>query len=219
MTYIKICGIKNEADALATATAGADFIGLVFALSLRQVTPDVAAKITSTLKKNKVKAKSVGVFVNERIETVKTIADDCHLDWVQLSGNESWKYCRDLDRPVIKALKFNNLEPVETIGDQINEGKKIMGKNKYMVLLDTAAKDKYGGTGTPFNWNLVEPIVEKNRVIIAGGLNPENVGEAIKTLKPWAVDVSTGVETNGVKDMQKIIKFIEAVRQADDSQA
>jgi phosphoribosylanthranilate isomerase len=213
MTYIKICGIKSEADALGAA--GADFIGLVFASSPRQVTPDLAAKITSALKKNKAKAKSVGVFVNMPIATVKKIADDCHLDYVQLSGDESWAYCRELARPVIKVIKFTSHEPV---GRQINEGKQMMGKNKYMVLLDTAAKDKYGGTGTTFDWKLAKPIVEKYPVIIAGGLNPENVGKAIKILKPWGVDVSTGVETKGVKDMKKIIKFIETVREADASQ-
>jgi phosphoribosylanthranilate isomerase len=219
MTYIKICGIKSEEVALKAAEAGADFIGVVFVPSLRQVTPDLAAKITTALKKNRSKARSVGVFVNMPIPTVKKIAATCHLDWVQLSGDESWEYCRELGRPAIKVIKFNNHEPVEAIGRQINEGKKTMGKNKYMVLLDTAAKDKYGGTGAAFDWKLAKPIVVKYQIIIAGGLNPENVVGAIKTLKPWGVDVSTGVETKGVKDMQKIIKFIAAVREADASQA
>ncbi|MGD0779851.1 MAG: phosphoribosylanthranilate isomerase [Dehalococcoidales bacterium] len=215
MTYIKICGIKSEDVALVTAEAGADFIGLVFASSPRHVTPDLAAKITAALKKNKTKAKSVGVFVNEKIVTLKKIVDYCHLDWVQLSGDESWAYCRELARPVIKVIKFTSHEPV---GRQINEGKQMMGKSKYMVLLDTATKDKYGGTGTTFDWNLAKSIIEKYPVIIAGGLNPENVGKAIKILKPWGVDVSSGVEIKGVKDMKKIIKFIETVREADASQ-
>ena len=95
MTAIKICGIKNEDDAQATAEAGADFIGLMFATSPRQVTPAQAARVTAALKKNSVKTKIVGVFVNERIPTVRKIADACHLDWVQLSGDESWEYCAD----------------------------------------------------------------------------------------------------------------------------
>ena len=215
MTYIKICGIKNEEDALAAAEAGADFIGVVFATSLRQVTPADAEKITSSLKKNKAKAKCVGVFVNERMPTVRKIADTCRLDWVQLSGDESWEYCVELARPLIKAVKFSSKEPAEKIIKHISDGKKTMGKNKYMFLLDTAASDKYGGTGMTFDWNLAKPIAEKFPVIIAGGLNPGNVGRAIKILKPWGVDVSTGVETKGVKDMKKVIMFIEAVREAD----
>ena len=218
MTYIKICGIKNEEDALAATEAGADFIGLVFATSQRQITPAEAEKIASSLKKNKAKAKTVGVFVNERVPTVRKITDACHLDWVQLSGDESWEYCTELARPVIKVVKFGRNAQAETIGKQINEGKKIMGKNKYMLLLDTAAPDKYGGTGTIFDWNLAKPIVKQLQVIIAGGLNPGNVGRAIKIIKPWGVDVSTGVETKGAKDMKKVIKFIEAVREADASQ-
>ncbi len=218
MTYIKICGIKNEDDALAAVEAGADFIGVVFATSPRQVTPAQAEKITSSLKKTKAKTKCVGVFVNERMPTVRKIADACRLDWVQLSGDESWEYCVELARPIIRAIRFCRNEQAETISRQLNEGKKIMGRNKYMVLLDTAAPDKYGGTGTTFDWNIARPIVKQFQVIIAGGLNPGNVGRAIKILKPWGVDVSTGVETKGAKDMKKAIKFIEAVREADASQ-
>jgi phosphoribosylanthranilate isomerase len=219
MTYIKICGIKSEDDALAAAEAGADFIGVVFATSPRQITPAEAEKITSSLKKNKTNVKCVGVFVNERMTTVRKIADACRLDWVQLSGDESWEYCAELARPIIRAVRFGRNDRAETIGRQLNEGKKIMGKNKYILLLDTAAPDKYGGTGMTFDWNLAKPIVKQLQVIIAGGLNPGNVGRAVKILKPWGVDVSTGVETKGAKDMKKVIKFIEAVREADASQA
>jgi phosphoribosylanthranilate isomerase len=218
MTYIKICGIKSGEDALAAAEAGADFIGVVFATSPRQVTPADAEKITSSLKKNKTKAKTVGVFVNERMPTVRNITDTCRLDWVQLSGDESWEYCAELARPVIKVVKFKRNEQAEIINRQLYEGKKTMGKNRHIFLLDTATPDKYGGTGMTFDWNLAKPITEQFQVIIAGGLNPGNVGRAIKIIKPWGVDVSTGVETKGAKDMKKVIKFIEAVREADASQ-
>ena len=217
MTFIKICGIKNEEDALATAEAGADFIGLVFAASPRQVTPALAVKITTALKKNKARAKSVGVFVNAPAPTVRKIADACHLDWIQLSGDESWEYGAELGRPMIKVIKFSRNEPLEAVGRQMNDGKKMMGKNKYMFLLDSSTADKYGGTGMTFDWNLAKPIAERFPVIIAGGLNPGNVGRAIKLIKPWGVDVSTGVETKGAKDMKKIIQFIEAVNEADET--
>ncbi len=218
MTYVKICGIKSEEDALEAAKAGADFIGLVLATSPRQVTPALAEKITAALKKNKAKAKCVGVFVNERMPTVRKIADTCHLDWVQLSGDESWEYCAEMARPVIKVIRFSRNASTEEVGKRLNDGEKMIGKTKHMFLLDSSTKDKYGGTGMTFDWNLAKPIAKKFPVIIAGGLNPGNVGGAIKLLKPWGVDVSTGVETKGAKDMKKIIKFIEAVREADASQ-
>jgi len=219
MTYIKICGVRSEDIAMGAAEAGADFIGLVFAPSPRQVTPDEAARITATLKKNKVKVKSVGVFVNMPIASVKKIAERCQLDWIQLSGDESWAYCRELGRPFIKAVKYINHEPVEETGAKIAEANKLRYTRQYMILLDTAANGLFGGTGKPFPWKLAKPIVVKHRqVIIAGGLKSANVSRAIKTLKPWGVDVSSGVETKGVKDMRKIIKFIKAVREADDSQ-
>jgi phosphoribosylanthranilate isomerase len=215
MTYVKICGIKNEEDALAAAEAGADFIGLMFANSPRQVTPAQAAKVTEALRKNKIKVKSVGVFVNEKIPTVRKIAETCHLDWVQLSGDESWEYCAELSLHFIKAVRLSGSERAESVKEQISKGRKTAGEQKHLILLDTMEKDKYGGTGRTFDWTLAKPIVEKYPVIMAGGLNPGNVGRAIKLLKPWGVDVSTGVETKGVKDMNKVIKFIEAVREAD----
>jgi phosphoribosylanthranilate isomerase len=219
MTYIKICGVKSEDIAMGAAEAGADFIGLVFAPSPRQITPDQAARITSALKKNKAKAKSVGVFVNMQIATVSKITDQCQLDWVQLSGDESWAYCRELGRPFIKVVRYVCHEPVEVTSAKIVEGKKIMNNQKYIVLLDTSVKGLYGGTGETFPWKLAKPIITKyRRTIIAGGLKPENVSRAIQTLRPWGVDVSTGVETKGVKDMRKINKFIKAVRETDDSQ-
>ena len=215
MTFIKICGIKSEDIALGAAKAGADYIGLVFATSPRQVLPNLAIKITTALKTNKAKTQTVGVFVNMPVLIVKKFTAACQLEWAQLSGDENWEYCHELAEPFIKVIKIHRYESVEWVDKLINEGNQMIGKNKYMFLLDTAAQDKYGGTGSTFDWQLAKPIAEKYPIIIAGGLNPDNVGGAIKTLKPWGVDVSTGVETNGVKDMKKIVKFIEAVRKAD----
>jgi phosphoribosylanthranilate isomerase len=216
MTEIKICGIKNEVDALIAARAGADYIGMVFAESTRRVTPAQASVIISILKENKVKAKTVGIFVNTPPLTVRRIAGECALDVLQFSGDEDLEYCLAFSRPVIKAFKIHDSESVETTLKQL-EG--IKGKNKLTIMLDAAAPGKYGGTGKSFDLNLAKTIMNKYPVIIAGGLNPENVGQVIKTLKPWGVDVSSGVETKGVKDMTKVIKFITAVREADACQA
>ena len=215
MTAIKICGIKNEEDALAAAEAGADFIGLVFATSPRQVTPSLAERITAALRKNKAKAESVGVFVNTPAPTVRKIADICHLDWVQISGDESWEYCIELSRPVIKVIRVSRNYQPEPVCKHLAYGRKMIGEQKHIFLLDSSAREKYGGMGMTFDWNLALPIAEQFPVIIAGGLNPENVGRARKLIKPWGVDVSTGVETKGIKDMKKIIKFIKAVKEAD----
>jgi phosphoribosylanthranilate isomerase len=215
MTVIKICGLKYEEDVLATAEAGADFIGLMFASSPRQITPAAAAKLTSALKKAKAKVKTVGVFVNTPAPTARKIAEACRLDWIQLSGDEPWEYCQELTRPVIKVVKIGLNTRPRTVISQMNEGAALLGKQKHIFLLDASVKDKYGGTGVPFDWNLARPVSEKFEVLIAGGLRPDNVKRAIKTLKPWGVDVSSGVETRGAKDIKKIIKFIEAVKEAD----
>jgi phosphoribosylanthranilate isomerase len=215
MTFIKICGIKNEEQALAVAEVGADFIGVVFVDSPRQITPAMAAKIVSSLKKSRAKARVVGVFVNTPAPTARKIADSCHLDWVQLSGDEPWEYCLELARPVIKVIRVSrNYRPEQVCAD-LAYGTKLLNEQKHIFLLDSNVREKYGGTGMTFDWNLARPIAERFTVIVAGGLSPGNVGRAIKLIKPWGVDVSSGVETKGVKDMKKVIKFIQAVREAD----
>jgi phosphoribosylanthranilate isomerase len=217
MTRIKICGIKTEEQALIAARAGADFIGVVFAASPRQVTPATAIGIVTALKKHKANAEVVGVFVNADAGTVNRIAETCRLDRVQLSGDESWEYCREIDRPIIKAVRVNRSNPPGKVGKDIEYGMKLLKKKKIIIMLDTTAAGRYGGTGQTFDWELAGPIARRFPVIIAGGLTPANVPEAIETLSPWGVDVSTGVETKGVKDMGKMKKFIEAVRKADAS--
>jgi phosphoribosylanthranilate isomerase len=215
MTYIKICGIKDKENALAIAKAGADFIGLVFASSPRQVTPTQALEIVSALKKSKATAQVVGVFVNTPAPTARKIADACHLDWVQLSGDESCEYCLELARPFIKVIHISRNYPPEQACADLDNNENLLAGQKHIYLLDTDTGDKYGGTGMTFNWELAKPIAKKFPVIIAGGLSPANVGRAIKIIKPWGVDVSSGVETKGVKNMSKVIKFIGAVREAD----
>ncbi len=217
MTHIKICGIREETHALVVAEAGADFIGLVFVPSPRQVTPYHAKKIVSALKKNRTSLEVVGIFVNTPVAKVKKIADFCHLDWVQLSGDEPWEYCHELAMPVIKVVRMSRCCKPEQICANLNYGTRILATQKHLFLLDSGAKDKYGGTGQTFSWKLAKPIAEKFPVIVAGGLTPRNVAVAIRTASPWGVDVSSGVETGGAKDVVKIRKFIEAVRKTDGS--
>jgi phosphoribosylanthranilate isomerase len=215
MTKIKICGIRNEEQAVAAAKAGADFIGVVFAPSPRQVRPETAAQIVAAVKKAKARTQVVGVFVNARTGTVKRNAERCHLDWVQLSGDEPWEYCLELDRPVIKVMRVSRNQKAEQVIKDLEYGTKLLKKQKHIFMLDANVRERYGGTGRKFNWKLAIPIAKKFPVIIAGGLKADNVGEAINTIAPWGVDVSTGVETKGGKDLEKIKKFIAAVRKAD----
>ena len=218
MTRIKICGIRQKADASAIIEAGGDFIGLVFAHSQRQVTLPQAQDIVGIVKKHSESIAVVGVFVNMPANEVNRIASSCNLDWVQLSGDEPWEYCYQITKPLIKAVRIKEGQCSEEICADLSDGARVLSSQRYIYLLDSQVKDKYGGTGTTFDWSLARQVTEHFPVIVAGGLNPENVTQAIKIAAPWGVDVSSGVEVDGVKDIVKIRTFIEAVRRADDSQ-
>jgi phosphoribosylanthranilate isomerase len=211
MTRIKICGITDETNALAAADAGADFIGLVFAHSKRQVIPARAREIADAVKKSSAATKVVGVFVNAPVFQINEIADFCALDVVQLSGNESWEDCRKIANPIIKAIRVGR-QPLEDICAELSAASRLLARRRFITLLDSEVEGKYGGTGESFNWDLAKEVAKKYPVIIAGGLAPQNVAMLIKRVSPWGVDVSSGVESNGVKDASKIRAFIEAVR-------
>ena len=215
MTHIKICGIRDKNHALAAVEAGADFIGLVFAPSKRQVNPAKACEIASAVKKSSDTAKVVGVFVNAPSSQVNELADFCALDWIQLSGDETWEYCRDVVRPVIKAIRVGRQSP-EELHAELSTGGKLLTQQGFIALLDSRVEGKYGGTGESFDWTSAQQVAKGFPVIIAGGLDPNNVARLIETVAPWGVDVSSGVETGGVKDTSKIKAFIEAVRKANE---
>jgi len=215
MTRVKICGIRDKAHALAAVEAGADFIGLMFALSKRQVSPAQACKIASSVKKSSDATKVVGVFVNAPSSQVNELSDFCALDWVQLSGDESWEYCLEVVRPVIKAIRIGQ-QSSEELYAELSAGSKLLPPQGFITLLDSQVEGKYGGTGESFDWRLVQQVAKRFPVIIAGGLDPNNVARLIETVAPWGVDVSSGVETEGVKDMAKIKAFIEEVKKADE---
>lgn len=219
MTRVKICGIKEKVHALAAAEAGADFIGLVFAPSPRQVTLTQAQEIARVIKGHSNTIEVVGVFVNMPAPVVNRTAHSCSLDWVQLSGDESWAYCQQINQPLIKAVRIRQEERPEEICDYLAAGAGILSSQRYIYLLDSQIEGKYGGTGMTFDWSLAQRVAEQFPVIIAGGLTAENVTLAIEITAPWGVDTSSGVETDGVKDTTKIKAFIEAVRRADERQS
>ncbi|HLW46794.1 MAG TPA: phosphoribosylanthranilate isomerase [bacterium] len=199
---VKICGIRRLADAMAAADAGADAIGLNFwRPGRRYVTPEVARQIAHALPPFVCK---VGVFVDEEPETIRAIADLVGLDALQLHGAESPQVCAALDRPVIKSIKVRGPES-------------LAGLARYRVagfLLDTHVPGAAapGGTGQSFDWSLAEHAREAGPIIISGGLTAGNVEEAIRRARPYAVDVASGVETDGEKDPEKIRAFIARVQ-------
>lgn len=203
-TRVKICGITRIEDALAAARAGADAIGLVFEpKSPRYVKPDQALSIVRALPPF---VTVVGLFVNAAPDTVETILGRVPLDLLQFHGDETPEQCRRYHRPYIKAI---HMRPDVNLPEQARRYTDAEG-----LLLDTAVAHVAGGSGEAFDWSLVPSGLAKP-VILAGGLTPENVAEAVRKVHPFAVDVSSGVEqAKGIKDAGKISAFIEAVRNA-----
>jgi phosphoribosylanthranilate isomerase len=190
---------------------------MVFADSPRQVTADKAREIADAVKRDFPGVETVGVFVNMPVEELNRTADACRLDRVQLSGDESIKYCRYVERPVIKAIKLPNDSTMNAASylEKMEMSLGLLNPKKFTLLLDTFNPGKPGGTGESFDWELARPFCGRYRVIIAGGLNSMNVVNLIQMIKPWGVDVSSGIETDGRKNNRKIQQFIEAVRRAD----
>jgi len=214
VTKIKICGLSKIQHALAAAKAGADFLGLVFAPSQRQVSIEKALPLVKEVHALSPHLIVVGVFANSTADEVNRTADYCNLDWIQLSGDETWDYCQQIERPIIKTVHVSNTKTVEKIVSEIAIGYRLLPRQDFVFLVDSKVGDTYGGTGQAFDWKLAKEVSARFSVIIAGGLTPANVRQLVEEVQPWGVDVSTGVESNGQKDTAKIKKFIQAVRTA-----
>ncbi|MBV9622879.1 MAG: phosphoribosylanthranilate isomerase [Acidobacteria bacterium] len=215
MTWIKICGIMTLQDALTAVRAGADAIGFVFHnQSPRNITPEAARAIVERLPE---KTEKIGVFVNQPAERIADMADRAQLSGVQLHGDEYRDPVCTVHRRVLLSIPADR---AATDGPSLRSALERMKENLIAIMVDSGSPKRRGGTGRTFEWNQAFAwITELQRlrpVVVAGGLNPGNVQEAMRILQPWGVDVSSGVEAApGRKDQDKIRAFVEAVRMAD----
>ena len=209
---IKICGVRSPEIARVVSENGADLMGLIFAPSRRQVSEEQAQQIVAPLHETgEERPRVVGVFVNERAETMNRLADSVGLDFVQLSGDEAPEAHGDISREVIRALRL-------PAGMSIDEARREVERYldcavpAWALLLDTHVNGSYGGNGIQGDWEIARLLAERYPIILAGGLRPESVAGALRTLQSFGVDVSSGVETGGTKDPEKIREFIRAAR-------
>jgi phosphoribosylanthranilate isomerase len=209
---VKICGLMAEKEAKAAASAGADYLGLVLAPSRRQVDAEKARQIVVQVKDTYPVPEIVGVFVNRPAEEVNSIARTCSLDRVQLCGEESWDYCRDIEKPLIKVIHITTATRASDVLQEMENSRSWVLEKNSLILLDSLSPGAFGGTGQTFDWQLAAEISARFPVLVAGGLTPQNVGEMIRIVKPWGVDVSSGVETEGKKDILKIRNYIQAAK-------
>lgn len=204
-TRVKICGLTRAEDVVAAVEAGADACGFIFADSPRRVTVEQAARLAAEVPRG---IERVGVFVDAELPAIEKAVNECALTMVQLSGGESPEYCSAVSVEVIKTLGVGTGFGIET-------AKAYRGRAS-AVLLDTYDPQRAGGTSRTFAWSQMGALPGWASFFVAGGLTPANVGEAIRTLRPFGVDVSSGVEaTPGIKDPLAIRAFCAAVRAAD----
>ena len=211
-TQIKICGLRSAEAASVASECGADFLGFVFVDGVRrQLQPDEAAQIINEYRSSTQVSKStklVGLFRNQSLDFVNQTAAETDLDFIQLCGEEDPDYVSRLNLPIFRQIRVKDgtkpKDLYKTVESHLNAG--------HRVILDRFDIDTPGGSGRSFNWSAAEGVAEQSNVLLAGGLKSENVQAAISQLAPWGVDVSSGVETDGIKAPKLIKTFIEAVR-------
>jgi len=209
MTKIKICGIKTIEASKIAANEGADYIGLVFVDGVRRkISINKAIEISNYINSLRVAPKIVGLFQNQHLNYVLDIIKNINLDCVQLCGNENEDFISNIDVKIFKQLRVKNTDKKLEIKSKINNHLNM----NLGVILDTYKEGSPGGTGESFDWNLISGIASKENTFLGGGLNINNIEKAITNFAPWGVDVSTGVEYKGEKNINLISSFIKKVR-------
>lgn len=206
---IKICGITNLDDALMAIDAGADMLGFIFyPNSKRYVLPSKCQEIQEGIHKRRLNITTIGVFVNSTYRDILKIKRDCQLNMVQFSGDESLELCLSMKTYAYKSIRPKSLSEADALASQFN-----YREEPPALLLDTYVPSTYGGTGRLGDWNIALILAKKYQLLLAGGLQCENVIQAIEKVKPWGVDVASGVErAPGIKDENKVRDFIMRVR-------
>lgn len=208
--FVKLCGLRTLEDARAAIDAGANALGFIFAESKRQVTPEFVAGLRSELVNPPT---VVGVTVNRGAAELSLLFEEAKLDMIQLSGDEPIEILDELEMPVIKVFRF----PADT---DINLATTIVDRwlshrhAPELVFVEGHKDGAYGGVGAKADWRLLHEIAVRYPIVIGGGLDPENVAEAVRQVNPIGVDVSSGIETDGVKDPAKMLAFARDARAA-----
>ncbi len=219
MTHIKICGITSLEDARAAIDAGADYLGFNFyPPSPRSILPEACAVITSALKQEAPHVQLVGVFVNMPVEQVKAILTDCSLHLAQLHGDESPEMLAALGGRAFKAVRLTtDVEADKRILTDVHftdfeRYTRLRNGLSPTLLVDAAVKGAYGGTGVTADWSAAADLAKRFPLLLAGGLTAENVGAAMRQVRPWGVDTASGVEASpGKKDAEKMKAFVKAI--------
>jgi len=209
---VKICGITNLVDAIQAIEAGADMLGFNFyPPSPRYITPDACRVLITALEVQNLTAVYVGVFVNASSEEIARTLNQCGLDLAQLSGDEPSEFLLDLKEKAFKGLRPKSLNEAIELSQEYAKGKTIPA-----LLVDAHQAGVYGGTGRLANWEIARVIAERYPILLAGGLHPANVASALDEVRPWGVDVASGVEANpGKKDHRLVRDFIRVVKNID----
>ncbi len=215
MTRLKICGLRDAAHASAAADAGAAFLGFVFVPGVRrQLTEAQGRRVIAEYRigRGAEEARVVGLFANQPVEEVNRVARSCALDMVQLCGDEPPEYWEQMDLPIIRQIKVSDSGCRERDAARVLKLVAEEEARGCLPQLDSHQPGALGGTGRTFDWSIAGEAAKRHDFLLAGGLDPDNVREAIESVGPWGVDVSSGVETDGVKDVKKIAAFAAQVR-------